>query len=171
MTNLTLSLDNNYLFKLNNITTWLPRLNNAPDLSPLSEPTKGIYQAALTEWLANGNIIPVPIAPPTVPQPDWVELNNVCLGGALNGMYNRLTEACFVNPATATLAQLGNANNIAVAKGLLDQSVAVTKVEGAVAASVNLLLTTSSYVFTGDEKALWNSTLASLNFSSLVFLI
>ena len=168
--NLTLSTDNNYLFELNGTATWVPRLNGVPDLSPLSEPHRTNAQAALTEWLANGNTIPVPIAPPIVPQPDWVELNNVCLGGALNGMYNRLTAACFVNPATATLAQLGNANNIAVAKGLLDQSVAVTKVEGAVAASMNLLLTTSSYVFTGDEKDLWNSTLASLNFSSLVFI-
>jgi len=110
------------------------------------------------------DVVPVPF----VPQPDWVELNNVCLGGVLNNMYNRLTAACFIDPATATLTLIANANNIAVAKGLMDQSVAVTKVEGAVAASINLLLTTSNYAFTSDEKALWNSTVSSLNFTSLI---
>ena len=154
-----------------NATTPLPWVNGKPDYGAYSEPTLSVLTAGYEDNKGNIEIIPDVVPQPIVPQPDWIELNNVCLGGALNGMYNRLTSACFVNPATATVPQLGDANNIAVAKGLLDQSVAVTKVEGAVAASLNLLLTTSSYAFTGDEKTLWNSTLASLNFSSLVFLI
>ena len=72
--NLTLSLDNNFfLFELNGATTWVPRLNGVPDLSRLSEPYKTDAQAALTTWLADGNTIPVPVAPPIVPQPREID--------------------------------------------------------------------------------------------------
>jgi hypothetical protein len=169
--NLTLSLDNNFfLFELNGATTWVPRLNGVPDLSHLSELYRDETQTALTEWLLAGNVIPVPVPLPIVLQPDWIGLNNTCLGGVLNNMYNRLTAACFVDPATATIAQLSNANNIAVGKGLLDQSVAVTKMEGAVKASIDLILTTSNYTFTDDEKLLWNEVVTNLDFSSLIYI-
>jgi hypothetical protein len=105
-----------------------------------------------------------------MPQADWVQLNNICLGGVLNNMYNRLTAACFVDPATSTLAQLGEANNIAVGKGLLDQSIGVTKMEGAVRASIDLILTTSNYSFTDAEKALWNEVVTDLHFSPLIYI-
>ena len=109
----------------------------------------------------------------SVPQPiavvaDWEALCKQILGGALNGVYNRLTEACFLNPATATLQQLANANNIAVAAGKLDQAVAVTRVEGAVAASFQLVVNTSDYRFTQAEKNLWNAEVIKLNFTSLM---
>lgn len=119
-----------------------------------------VYQ----EWLAEGN---TPSPAPTVPStPDWDGLINVILGGSLLPMYLRLTEAAFVNPASATLQDIANANNIAVALGKIDQAVQVTKIELAVAASFNLLTTTSNYVFTPEEKTLWNTQVSQLNFSS-----
>ena len=78
--------------------------------------------------------------------------------------------ACFLNPATATIQQIGNANNIAVAAGKLDQAVAVTRIESAVAASFQLLIGTSDYRFTQAEKDLWIIKAAELNFTSLVHL-
>jgi hypothetical protein len=123
-----------------------------------------VYQ----EWLANGN---TPSSAPTVlSTPDWDGLINVILGGVLLPMYLRLTEAAFVNPATATLQDIANANNIAVALGKIDQAVQVTRIERAVASSFNLLLTTSNYTFTADEKTLWNTQVFQLNFSSTMLL-
>jgi hypothetical protein len=123
-----------------------------------------VYQ----EWLANGN---TPSSAPTVlSTPDWDGLINVVLGGVLLPMYLRLTEAAFVNPATATLQDIANANNVAVALGKIDQAVQVTKIEMAVASSFNLLLTTSNYTFTAEEKTLWNTQVFQLNFSSTMLL-
>ena len=149
-----------------NANTSVNLINGQPDLSAFQEPSLSILQAAFDD--GNYEVIPDVVPMPIVLQPDWVELNNVCLGGVLNSMYNRLTAACFIDPATATLTLIANANNIAVGKGLMDQSVAVTKVEGAVRASIDLILSTSSYTFSVDEKALWNSTVESLGFSSLI---
>ena len=120
-------------------------------------------------WLAEGNT-------PTstdmiVLLPDWDLLCQYILGGVLNGIYNRLTEACFLNPTTTTLQQLVNANNIAVAAGKLDQAVGVTRVEGAVAASFNLIVSTSDYRFTQVEKDLWNAKVTELNFTSLMQIV
>ena len=113
--NLALSSDNNFLFELNGITTWLPRLNGVPDLSSLSEPAKSIYQTALTVWLADGNIIPVPIAPPFVPQPDPMGFRSKLYGltgtenNALYGVYAETT-AIATNPATASAALTDSRN-------------------------------------------------------------
>jgi hypothetical protein len=35
---------------------------------------------------------------------------------------------------------------------------------------MNLLLTTSNYSFTAEEKTLWNTTIASLGFSQVMLL-
>lgn len=113
-------------------------------------------------------VIPNPVPQPIVAIADWNALCNEILGGALNGVYTRLTEACFLNPVTATLQQLVNANNIAVAAGKLDQAVAVTRVEGAVAASFQLVINTSDYRFTQAEKDLWNAKITELNFTPLM---
>lgn len=110
-----------------------------------------------------------PVQPsPVVPVADWETLCNEILGGSLNGVYTRLTTACFLSPATATIQQIANANNIAVAAGKLDQAVAVTRVEGAVAASFQLVINTSDYRFTQAEKNLWNAKVIELNFTSLM---
>ena len=126
------------------------------------------YLQNLAAWYEQNKAV-APVAPsPIVPVADWVALSDQILGGALNGVYARLTEACFLNPTTATLQQLTNANNIAVAAGKLDQAVAVTCVEGAVAASLQLLVSTSDYRFTQAEKNLWNAKVTELNFTSLM---
>lgn len=120
--------------------------------------------------LLNSGVADDWIAVPLVVPPDWGGLIALCLGGSLYGIYSRLTAASFVNPATATIQNLSNANNIAVAAGKLDQSIQVTQVEAAVAASFQLLVNTSDYRFTEEEKALWNGVTDSLNFSNLVHL-
>ncbi len=117
-----------------------------------------------------------PVDPsPIEPVADWQALTDHILGGALYDIYARLTAAQFVvyNPLLTPEengAIIANANNIAVAAGKLDQAVAVTRVESAVAASFQLLTTTSNYTFTQEEKDLWNPLVASLNFSPLVYL-
>lgn len=142
--------------------------NGIVDLSSYSEPTRSILQFAFDagDYVELIDAIPEPI----VLTPDWEGLTNHILGGELNSIYTRLTVACFVNPITATLSEIGNANNIAVASGKLDQAVALTRVEGAVAASFQLLINTSNYRFTQEEKALWDSKIDELNFSPLVSL-
>ena len=117
-----------------------------------------------------------PVEPsPIVPVADWEALTNHILGGALYEIYARLTSAQFVSydpnlSPEENGAIIANANNIAVATGKLDQAVAVTRIENAVAASFQLLITTSNYRFTQEEKDLWNPLVESLNFSPLVYL-
>lgn len=117
-----------------------------------------------------------PIEPsPVIPVADWAALTNHILNGALYGIYARLTSAQSVSydpllTPEENGAIIANANNIAVAAGKLDQAVAVTRVESAVAASFQSLITTSTYRFTQEEKDLWNSLVESLNFSPLVYL-
>lgn len=148
--------------------TPVPWAGNAPNWDGITEPTLSVLKAV---WERDKNsivVIPDPVPQPIVAAADWVTLCEQILGGALNGVYTRLTTACFLDPATATLQQLANANNIAVAAGKLDQAVAVTCEEGAVAASLQMLVTTSDYRFTQAEKDLWNATASALNFSALM---
>lgn len=123
----------------------------------------------LSAWYEQGKgFDPVPPTPVTH-QPDWISLQNRLFAGELYPIYARLTAASFVvNPSTASQAEIANANNIAVASGKLDQAVQVTKLEAAVAAAINLLLSTSNYSFTAEEKTLWNSTIANLGFSAVM---
>jgi hypothetical protein len=122
----------------------------------------------LVAWYEQGKgSEPVPPTPIT-PQANWHELQIRLLSGELYPIYARLIAASFADPATATPASNANANNIAVAAGKLDQALQVTKLEAAVAAAVSLLLSTSNYVFTIEEKTLWNATIASLGFSAVM---
>jgi hypothetical protein len=129
---------------------------------------------AIASWDAfvlSGNELEVIADPePAPPQPDWDGLLSAILGGDLFSIYARLTSASFIDPAIATDALLANANNIAVASGKLDQAVQVTKVEAAVAASFQMLIASSNYRFTAEEKALWDATVTALNFSQAMFL-
>jgi hypothetical protein len=112
----------------------------------------------------------LPDSEPITPLPDWDGLLSAILGGDLFSIYARLTSASFIDPAIATDALLANANNIAVASGKPDQAVQVTKVEAAVAASFQMLIASSNYRFTAEEKALWDATVTALNFSQAMFL-
>jgi hypothetical protein len=102
------------------------------------------------------------------PQPDWDGLNNAVLSGALFPIYERLNIACLVNPATATLPEIANAQNVSTAVARIVTAVQVTRIEGALAAALSML-GYSSFEFTQEEKNLWNSTVGSLGFSSLVY--
>lgn len=143
-------------------------INGVLDLSTYQEPTLSVLQAAFdsNDYVEVVDIISIPI----LVQPNWESLTNEILGGALTDIYTRLTQACFVNPTTATIAQIANANNIAVAAGKLDQAVAVTRIEEATASSFQLLINTSDYRFNQAEKNLWDTKVAELNFSSLIYL-
>lgn len=161
-----------------NILPWISelnanRVNGSPDFSSYSNTSRSIREQAWADFLSSAEelqIVPDPeIVVPEV-LPDWDGLTNHILGGDLFAIYTRLTEACFLNPATANSQQIANANNIAVASGKLDQAVAVTRVEGAVAASFQLLVNTSDYRFTVEEKGLWQSVVDTLNFSPMVYL-
>lgn len=159
-----------FIESLNSITA-VPWRNNAPDFAGIAEPTLSILQAAWQAFVASGDeLVVIPDPMPTPPQPDWDGLLNAILGGDLFAIYSRLTTANFINPAVATSQAIANANNIAVASGKLDQAVQVTKVEGAVQAAFQMLVTTSDYRFTAEEKALWDGTVADLNFSSAMYL-
>ncbi len=152
--------------------TPVPWVNNVPNFSAFTEPTLSILQSA---YEANQNDIEVILDPVSISFPDWQALTDHILGGALYPIYERLTAAQFVayNPLLTPEENgtiLANANNIAVAAGKLDQSVQVTRIEGAVFASFQLLVTTSNYTFTQEEKDLWNPLVTSLNFSPLVYL-
>lgn len=133
-------------------------------------PTKEIIEAAWNAFVASGAAIEVIPDATVAPLPDWDGLLSAILGGDLFSIYARLTSASFIDPAIATDALLANANNIAVASGKLDQAVQVTKVEGAVAASFQMLIASSNYRFTAEEKALWDATVTALNFSQAMFL-
>ena len=139
--------------------------------SAYQSPTREVAIASWQAFVASGDELEVIADPaPTPPQPDWDGLLSAILGGDLFSIYARLTSASFIDPAIATDALLANANNIAVASGKLDQAVQVTKVEAAVAASFQMLIASSNYRFTAEEKALWDATVTALNFSQAMFL-
>jgi hypothetical protein len=126
----------------------------------------GAANSYAAQYSGSAPVPPSPIAPVA----DWDGLLSAILGGDLFSIYARLTSASFIDPAIATDALLANANNIAVASGKLDQAVQVTKVEAAVAASFQMLIASSNYRFTAEEKSLWDATVTALNFSQAMFL-
>ena len=139
--------------------------------SAYQSPTREVAIASWQAFVASGDELEVIADPAPSPlPPDWDGLLSAILGGALFSIYARLTSASFIDPAIATDALLANANNIAVASGKLDQAVQVTKVEAAVAASFQMLIASSNYRFTAEEKALWDATVTALNFSQAMFL-
>jgi len=149
--------------------TPLPWVNNQPVFDGFAEPTLSVLRLTWQEFLTSGKqleIIPDP-APITNP-PGWDGLLRAILNGALYPLYARLTAASFADPTTATPESNANTSNIAAASGKLNQAVQVTQHESAVAAAMNLLLTTSNYSFTAEEKTLWNATIASLGFSAVM---
>ena len=155
------------MYKLTQNPNQIIRLSDGATIPKENNGDWQLYES----WLSEGYVPdPANPLPESVVIADWAALCDQILGGVLNGVYTRLTEACFLNPATATLQQLANANNIAVAAGKLDQAVAVTRVEGAVAASFQLVVTTSDYRFMQAEKDLWNAKVTELNFTSLMLI-
>lgn len=128
------------------------------------------YLQNLSAWYENNKGADIIQPTPIIPTANWNLLLENILAGPLYKIYERLTLASFINPNTTTLLDIGNANNIAVAAGKIDQAIQVTKKEEAVAAALNLLIQTSNYRFTQDEITLWNNTVKSINFNPIMYL-
>jgi len=153
-----------------NATTPLPWFSNAPDFSAISEPTLSVLKAAWERDKSNIQVIADPVITPPVITPSWQSLQDALLGGVLYPLYTRITTSSFVlDPNTATLASIANANNISTASGKISDAITNTtvRIEAALASAIQLLKQ-SGYIFTAQEISDWNSTIQSLNFSNLV---
>ena len=140
-----------------NATTLLPWVNNAPDFTGIEEPTLSILQTA---WEAGKDSIeiipdPEPIPIPEIKNPDWEGLTAQSLGGSLLSLFTRLTSEAI------------NSNPISIARNDINLAVTVIKNENALASSL-ALLQQLGFVFTEEEKQLWNNAVEELGFSSVV---
>jgi hypothetical protein len=139
--------------------TPVPWVNNAPDFTGIAEPTLSVLKAAYERDKNSIEIIPSSVPVPLMVPPDWEGLTNQCLGGALHSLFQRLTIAAFGD------------NGISTARGDITDAILTVRIEAALQSALSNLVTYTAYRFTNDEKILWNSTVASLNFSSAVYLL
>ena len=87
--------------------------------------------------------------------PGWNGLAKKVLGGDLLSLFTRVT------------AEAINSNPISIARNDINLAVTVIKDENALAASLKLLQQ-CGFVFTDEEKQLWNNVIEELGFSSVV---
>ncbi len=87
--------------------------------------------------------------------PDWQSLYVSLLSGNLRLIFNAVTEQAIANPP------------IAVGLIHVNSAIAQIKIEQALADALNVLQL-SGFTFTKEYKYLWNSEMATLNFSDLV---
>jgi hypothetical protein len=138
-----------------NATTKLPIVNNAPDFSGITEPTVSILQQV---WESNSvEIIPDPEPIVIIQEPDWSGLAARVLGGDLYPLFTRLTIEA------SGLAR----NDINLARNDINLAVTVIRIEAALASGLSLLQQ-FGFVFTEEEKQLWNNAAEELSFSDLV---
>jgi hypothetical protein len=129
--------------------------------SAYQSPTREVAVASWQAFVASGDELEVIADPaPAPPQPDWQTLQNRILGGDLYFIFKRLTEA--------SLAP--NANTISTARGDITNAIITVRIEAALASGLQLLTQVGGYVFSPEEKALWQSAVDELHFSSLVYL-
>lgn len=137
-------------------------------------PTRESIKAAWDTWAAGKSLsFELRNRPDLVPlpqhvEPNWDKLAKSILVGDLNPLYVKITTASLGTVADDSIVKLRNLNNIAVAAGKIDQAVRVEKDESALAASFSILFSSSNFVLTQDEKNLWNTTTASLGFTSII---
>ena len=146
-----------FLQSSNSITpiSWI---NNAPDFTGIEEPTLSVLQKAWNDFLESGEeleIIPDPEPIPEIKNPDWEGLATQALGESLLSLFTRVT------------AEAINSNAISIARNDINLAVTVIKNENALAASL-ALLQQCGFVFTDEEKQLWNNVIEELGFSSVV---
>ena len=137
-------------------TTPLPWLDNAPDFTGITEPTLSVLQAAWEQGKDVIEIIPDPVITQTI-EPDWDGLKNMVLGGELYPLFTRVT------------IEAANSNAINLARNDINLAVTVIRIEAALASGLSLLQQ-FGFVFTQEEKQLWNTTLEELGFSEIVAL-
>lgn len=137
-----------------NTITSLSWVNNAPDFTGIEEPTLSILQAAWEAGKDNIEIIPDPEPIPEIKNPDWDGLATQALGGSLLPLFNRLTSEAI------------NSNAISIARNDINLAVTVLKNETALAASLKLLQQ-CGFIFTDEEKQLWNNEMDTLGFSEI----
>jgi hypothetical protein len=116
----------------------------------------GAANSYAAQYSGSAPVPPSPIAPVA----DWQTLQNRILGGDLYFIFKRLTEA--------SLAP--NANTISTARGDITDAIITVRIEAALASGLQLLTQVGGYVFSPEEKALWQSAVDELHFSSLVYL-
>jgi hypothetical protein len=144
-----------------NAITPLPWVNNAPDFTSFSEPTLSVLQASYEANKDNIVVIPEPLPQPVLPpEPDWEGLKHRAFGGDLYPIFERLRNAA-LDP---------EANTISTARGDITDAILTVKIEAALASGFQLLTQVGGYVFSPEEKALWQSAVDELHFSSLVYL-
>ena len=143
-------------------------LEGNPIWDGFEQPTLGVLQASYQANKNNIVIVPDPIPDPPVITPDWDALNASLLNGVLAPIYQRINAACYVDPATATLAQTVNASNISIALAITMSALQIVRREDALAAAI-LQLAYSDFEFTEAEKTLWNTTVNELGFSEIVW--
>jgi hypothetical protein len=131
--------------------------DNTPDFSRISEPTLSILQAAWEAEKDNIEVIPDPKPIPVVITPDWDGLSARVLGGELLPLFTKVTVEAI------------NSNAISIARGDISLAVTVIKDEDALASSL-ALLQQCGFVFTNEEKQLWNNTVTELGFSEIAWI-
>lgn len=141
-------------------------LRNAnPEEAPPTLLTDTEYLAMVVLGAANSYAAQYSGAEPVPPSPvepvaDWEALKNRALGGDLYPIFQRLT--------LASLAT--DANTISTARGDITDAILTVRVEAALASGFQLLTQVGGYVFTTEEKALWQAAVDELNFTPLVYL-
>lgn len=134
--------------------TRLPWVNNAPDFTGIEEPTLSVLINAWEAGKDNIEIIPDPEPIPEIKNPDWEGLATKVLGGRLFPLFGRLTSEAI------------NSNPISIARNDINLAVTVLKNENALAASLKLLQQ-CGFIFTDEEKELWNNEMDTLGFSEI----
>ena len=143
-----------FLESLNALTP-LPWVNNAPDFTGIEEPTLSVLINVWETEKDNIEIIPDPEPVAEIKIPYWEGLAAQALGGSLLSLFTRVT------------AEAINSNPISIARNDINLAVTVIKNENALAASLKLLQQVG-FIFTDEEKQLWNDAVEELGFSSVV---